>query len=164
MKIWAVLTFLIVIFSAAHAQLEIEHEAVMKPVKMLFEGMQKGDSALAHGAFTKEVTTATISAYPNGKPFFQTESSIKEFIKAIGTPHSEPWNEMIWEEKIIIDGNFAQAWANYAFYIGKKFSHCGVDAFHLVKSEDGTWKIFHLTDTRKKGGCHVPPMISKQFE
>ena len=157
-------TVLILIFLAAQGQSEKENEAVMKPLKMLFEGMQKGDSALAHAAFAKEVTSATIRADKEGKLLMQPESSIAEFIKAIGTPHAEVWNEMIWDEKISIDVNFAQVWTHYAFYRGKKFSHCGVDAFHLVKLDDGNWKIFHLADTRRKEGCNVPLKISKQFE
>ena len=71
---------------------------------------------------------------------------------------------MIWDTKIQIDGNMAQAWAPYAFYVGKKFSHCGVDAFQLFKSTDGVWRIFHLADTRQKDGCNVPKKISEQFK
>jgi hypothetical protein len=126
--------------------------------------MQKGDSALAHAAFATEVTSATIRVDKEGKPLVQTESSMREFVKAIGTPHTDVWNEMIWDEKISVDVNFAQVWTSYAFYRGKKFSHCGVDAFHLVKLGDGNWKIFHLVDTRRKEGCKVPLTISKQFE
>jgi len=55
-------------------------------------------------------------------------------------------------------------WASYAFYLGKKFNHCGVDAFHLVKSEDGEWKIFHLADTGQKEGCNIPKKIGNQFK
>ncbi len=71
---------------------------------------------------------------------------------------------MIWDPKIEIDGNLAQAWTQYAFYVGKKFSHCGVDAFQLFKGTDGTWKIFQLADTRQKEGCKIPKEISEQFK
>ena len=107
---------------------------------------------------------ATIGTDKNRSPFINHESSINDFLKAVGTPHAEVYNEMIWDEKILIDGNFAQVWTSYAFYLGKKFNHCGVDAFHLVKSATGDWKIFHLADTRQKEGCKVPSTISKQFE
>ena len=155
---------LIVPLSPAFAQSEAEREVVMKPVKMLFEGMLNGDSTLARSAFEKKVTSARISTDKEGKPFIRNESSIDGFIKAIGTPHTEKWNEMIWDEKILIDGNLAQVWTNYAFYLGKKFSHCGVDAFHLVKGADGNWRIFHLADTHQKEGCVIPKEISKLFE
>jgi len=156
--------FLILTFATIHAQSAAELDAVMEPVKMLFEGMQKGDSALVRKAFSKTVTMATIGIDKNGSPFIKHESSINDFLNAIGTPHTEIYNEMIWGEKILIDGNFAQVWTSYAFYLGKKFNHCGVDAFHLVKGATGDWKIFHLADTRQKEGCKVPMRITKQFK
>lgn len=141
-----------------------EKEAVMKPVKLLFEAMQKGDSAMLRKAFTKEITMVTVATNKAGKPLLKREASLDGFAKAIGTPHTEVYNEMIWGEKIEIDGNFAQAWMSYAFYVGKNFSHCGVDAFHLAKGEDGSWKIFHLADTRQREGCNIPKNISDQFK
>jgi len=160
----AVSFFLVFIFIATHAQSTAEKEAIMKPVKMLFEGMQKADSTMVRKVFSKAVTMATIGTDKNGNPFIKQESSITDFLKAVGTPHPEAYNEIIWDEKILSDGNFAQVWTNYAFFLGKKFNHCGVDAFHLVKGIDGDWTIFHLADTRQKEGCKVPSKISKQFE
>ena len=163
MKRIVVSLFFILAFGAIRAQSKAELDAVMTPVKMLFEGMQKADSGLVRKAFSKTVTMASIGTDKNGSPFIKHES-INDFIKAVGTPHAEVYNEMIWDEKILIDGNFAQVWTSYAFYLGKKFNHCGVDAFHLVKNASGDWKIFHLADTRQKEGCKVPEKITKQFE
>lgn len=149
--------------SAGIAQSAAEKESIMKPVNLLFSAMQKGDSTMLRQAFAREVTMATIGRDKTGKTFIQHESSIRDFQKAIGTPHAEVYNEMIWGEKILVDGDFAQVWTSYAFYLGKKFSHCGVDAFNLVR-ENGEWKIFHLADTRQREGCTVPDHIKKQFE
>ncbi len=146
------------------AQSAEEREAVMSPIKKLFEGMQKGDSAIARSAFAKQVTLAIIGLDKNGKLSMRNETSVDGFIKSVGAPHPESWNEVIWDEKILIDGNFAQVGANYAFYLAKRFSHCGVDAFHLVKGDDGTWKIFHLAYSRRKMGCAIPRKISEQFQ
>jgi hypothetical protein len=157
------LIFLLATATAGFAQSATEKEAIMKPVVTLFAAMQKGDSALLRTAFANEVTMATIGRDKSGKTFIQHESSIKDFQKAIGTAHAEAYNEMIWGEKILVDGDFAQVWTSYAFYLGKKFSHCGVDAFNLVR-ENGEWKIFHLADTRQREGCVVPDHIKKRFE
>jgi hypothetical protein len=151
-------------FLSGFSQSAAEKEAIMKPVTVLFEAMKKGDSAMLKTAFAGEVTLATIERNKEGKPVIRQESSIKDFQKAIGTPHAQVYNEMIWGEKILVDGDFAQVWTSYAFYLGMKFSHCGVDAFNLVRSEDGSWKIFHLADTRQKEGCIVPEQIRKQVE
>src|SRR5258708_4396421 len=109
----------------ATAQSQKEKDEVMKPIRELFEGMKKGDSAMVRSAFTKAVTMSTIAKDKSGNPSLKHESSLDDFLKSVGTPHAESYNEMIWGEKIFVDGNFAQAWTDYAFYVGKKFSHCG---------------------------------------
>lgn len=158
-----ILGFLVVTLSLL-AQTSSEKTAVMIPINNLFAGMKQGDSSLVHNSFTKKVSMATISSDKDGKPGIRHESTLDGFLRAVGTPHPEVWSEMIWDPKIEIDGNLAQAWTPYAFYVGKKFSHCGVDAFQLFKGEDGTWKIFHLADTRQKEGCKIPAEISEQFK
>ncbi|MCE2995511.1 MAG: hypothetical protein ACK5RG_14815 [Cyclobacteriaceae bacterium] len=155
--------FVLVSFEMAFAQNK-EELSVRQPIDRLFAGMSAGDSSMVHSAFAKQVTMATIGKDKTGQPFIRNESGIADFLKAVGSPHPEPLNEPIWDVKIAIDGNFAQVWASYAFYIGKKFSHCGVDAFHLYKQPDGQWKIFHLADTRQKEGCSIPQEVSDRFK
>ncbi|HEY9049837.1 MAG TPA: nuclear transport factor 2 family protein [Ohtaekwangia sp.] len=155
---------LIGIHAASHAQkLTPEEQAVKQVIANLFLGMERGDSALVHAAFTHEITLATIARDKAGNPVLHRESSLDGFLKAVGTPHKEVWYEEIWNLKIQIDGDFAQAWCDYAFYLDKTFSHCGVDAFHLHKGKDG-WKIFHLADTRRKTGCEVPKAIDNKHK
>lgn len=140
-----------------------DKEAVKGVITRLFTGMQKGDSAMVHAAFAGEVTMATAFRDKTGKPMLHRENSIADFLKAVGTPHKETWYEEIWNLDIRIDGDFAQAWCDYAFYVGNTFSHCGIDAFHLHK-KDGAWKIFHLSDTRRKDDCIVPEDVSKKHQ
>src|SRR5919112_2762716 len=40
----------------------------------------------------------------------------------------------------------AQVWVPYDLYVGKTWSHCGVDAFTLVKT-DGRWRVASLIYT-----------------
>lgn len=159
--------FLLLIFGfitmGAHAQSVPNEAAIMEPVVQLFTGMNKGDSALVHSAFAKEITMATVTKDKTGNLIVRRENSLAGFLKAVGTPHPEPWSEPIWNTKIEVDGNFAQVWTEYAFYVGKKFSHCGVDAFQLVNSGSG-WKIIHLADTRRTTDCKIPQFVSDQFK
>jgi hypothetical protein len=147
----------------AASQTGAEKEAVMAPIRQLFEGMKQGDSARVHGAFVENATLMSVMSDKNGHPLLRPEA-MEKFFDAIGTAHAEIWNEMIWDVQVKVDARFAQAWANYAFYADKKFSHCGVDAFHLFKGYDGHWRIFHLADTRRMEGCTVPPSIQDQFK
>ncbi len=144
------------------AQSDADSQAIMKPITTLFKGMNLGDSAMVRQAFTADATMSSISN-KEGKVVIRREASIAGFLKAVGSPHKESWNEPIWDARIEVDGDFAQVWAPYAFYVGKTFSHCGVDAFQLIK-EKGDWKIFYLADTRRKEGCNVPKKVSDQFK
>lgn len=148
---------------AAQAQTQPNEQAVMEPIVRLFTGMNKGDSAMVHSAFAKEITMATVTKDKTGNVVVRRENSIAGFLKAIATPRAEPLSEPIWNTKIEVDGNFAQVWTDYAFYIGKKFSHCGVDAFQLVNNGSG-WKIIHLADTRRTADCSIPTTVSDQFK
>jgi hypothetical protein len=138
-----------------------EQRLVEETIRSLFEGMRKGDSTMVREAFTEEVTLATIFRKKNGEPTLFRESSLKEFLKAVGTPHKEEWVEEYWNLKIEIDQEFASASCDYAFYLGNTFIHCGIDAFHLYKTKNG-WRIFHLSDTRRKDNCQVPDEIRKK--
>lgn len=160
------LVILLLVAIQANAQNQptaTDQEGVTKAIQQLFEGMQKGDSAMVHAAFTKEVTFATVFRNKKGEQVIHREAAIDNFLVAVGTPHADVWNEEIWNLQIQVDGDFAQAWCDYAFYVGKNFSHCGVDAFHLIKTGTG-WKIFHLADTRRKEGCVIPEGIRKKYE
>jgi hypothetical protein len=135
--------------------------SITRLIEQLFEGMKKGDSTMVRTAFTKDVSLATVYRSKAGEPAIHFEKSLDDFVKAVGTPHTGVWTEEYWNLKIQIDGDFASAWCDYAFYLDHTFSHCGVDVFHLFKSKDG-WKIFHLADTRRKENCNIPEHISQK--
>jgi hypothetical protein len=48
--------------------------------------------------------------------------------------------ERIWNPEVRIHGLIATVAAPYDFWIDGKQSHCGTDAFDLIKTEEG-WKI-----------------------
>lgn len=152
--------FLIAFAGVARGQ-SAEEAAIKKVITQLFTGMEKGDSALVHGAFTPEVTMATVYR-DKDVPTLRRESALDDFLKAVGTPHPQVWHEEIWDLKVQVDGDFAQAWCDYAFYAGDTFSHCGIDAFQLFRDKTGAWKIFHLADTRRKTGCNPPKEIERK--
>ncbi|MBX7126964.1 MAG: nuclear transport factor 2 family protein [Cyclobacteriaceae bacterium] len=148
--------------SIAAAGQAADQEAILVPVHNMFKGMATGDSALVRRSFYPDVQLATIAAGKDGLPSMRRESSISDFLKAIGSPHPDVWNESIWNIQVQQDGAFAQVWASYAFYRGSQFSHCGVDTFQLIRTTSG-WKIIYLADTRQKEGCTVPADIQKKY-
>jgi hypothetical protein len=143
----------ILIFSQDKVQPK-EHQAVELLIHKMFDGMREGDSAKVASVFGKEVHMYSSFTNQQGKKEIK-KGALASFLVAIGTPHDEIWDEKIWNTKIEIDGGIAQVWTDYAFYVGTEFSHCGVDAFHLIKDEEKGWKIVHLMDTRRKENCEM---------
>jgi hypothetical protein len=126
-------------------------DEVRNVVIELFKGMRLGDSSIVHKTFTEKGRLVTSYVTREGDPATE-EITLDEFLLAIGHPHTEVWNEVPEEIKVQIDDNLATAWVPYSFYVDDRFSHCGVDAFQLVRV--GTeWKILNLTDTRRTTHC-----------
>lgn len=128
-----------------------EKKAVQATIDLLFDGMRVGDSSKVRQAFHSDARLMTTFVDKDGNPRL-VEEEIQGFLNAVGTPHKEVWNEKLTSVKIQIDGNLAQAWTKYEFYVDEDFSHCGVNAFQLIKDSDG-WKIIQITDTRRKTDC-----------
>lgn len=162
MRFLITIACIITISNSLTAQTSNEHVAIMTPINNLFNGMNTGDSAMVHKAFRDDVVLVTIGTNKEGTPKLN-RGELNRFLVAMGTPHDEIYSEPIWDVKIDVDGNLAQVWAKYAFYLGKNFHHCGVDAFQLFKETDG-WKIFQLTDTRQTEGCNIPKAIQDRFK
>jgi hypothetical protein len=59
---------------------------------------------------------------------------------------------VIQDVEIRMDGSLATVWAYYDFFAGDRFSHCGYDAFQLLKSQS-EWKVVGVADSRRTEGC-----------
>jgi hypothetical protein len=133
----------------AHAQTS-DRDAILGTVQKVFDAMRTRDTALLSQAFDSTARMAGVST--RGTPAV-TMMAVSRFAAAIaGAPAGDVWNEKIYDPEVRIDGNVAQVWAYYTFHRNATFSHCGVDAFMLVKV--GTvWKITQLADSRRTDGC-----------
>ncbi len=153
MKRLALLSILIFLISnESNAQLKKEEKAIKKTINLLFDGMRNSDTSAIRKAFADKSIMETISPTKDGK-FIVSTGSVDAFIKSIGNPHPYKYDERIEYSKLSIDENLASVWTNYKFYVGEKFSHCGVNSFQLFKGDDG-WKIIYIIDTRRKINCN----------
>ena len=122
---------------------------VRKVIDRLFDGMRAGDSTMVRSVLHEEALMARAGA--QGLNIGTTD----RFVEAVGTPHDEVWDERIWDVHISIDGRLASAWMEFAFFLGDKMSHCGVNSMQLYKTEEG-WKIIYLADTNRPPVCEPP--------
>jgi reactive intermediate/imine deaminase len=135
---------------AARAQSPDERASVLRVVTRLFDGMRAGDSAMVRSVFHPKAQLAT-AIVRQGSAIVEVDD-LDKFIQAVGTTHTEVWDERLSNTAVHLDGTLASVWTDYSFYLGNKFSHCGVDAFHLAKAGN-EWQIVGLADTRRRQGC-----------
>ena len=126
-------------------------DSVKITINKLFDGMKNSDAILLKTAFADSAILQTIGRNAEGKIVVQNES-VSEFADFVSKQPKGAADERIVYDVIKIDGALAMVWAPYKFYFNGVFSHCGVDAFQLVKL-NGEWKIQYLIDTRRKKGC-----------
>jgi len=126
-------------------------QAVIKTIQTLFDGMRAGDSTMLRSVLHPSAHMQSSFTNKDGLAVLR-EGSVDKWVQSVGTPHDKIYDEKIWSYKVRVDDNLASAWTDYSFFLGEQFSHCGVNAFHLVNTVDG-WKISHITDTRRRENC-----------
>ena len=70
---------------------------------------------------------------------------MQEFIEKHPNPGAG-YVEKIGIPTVLQRGSLARVWAPYAFWMGGKKSHCGIDDFQLVR-RDGQWVVTDLSFT-----------------
>ena len=154
---FVIITMLVSLTSFSQRKAEYDtHNEQKKEVKQaimkFFEGFHSGDTSAINKTIHKDLILQTVFKDEQGNDKLHQEETGK-FLNAIANrPSTERWDERLLLFNIQLDGNMANVWTPYEFWYNEKFSHCGVNSFQLM-NENGTWKIFHLVDTRRKEGC-----------
>ena len=131
----------------------VDELAVQQVIDVLFNGMAAKDAIAIKSVMHSSARLQSVSVGDSGKPQLQLES-VDDFVKQIiAIPSNTKIEERVLFYDVKVDGNLAQVWAEYQFYINDKMSHCGVNSFQLYKNEDGDWKIIQIADTRHKDNC-----------
>ncbi len=134
---------------AEHHPVAAVQDSILAPILSLFRGMQAHDSAMVRGAFVPGAQFSRPAAPGQGHRY----TTLDQFVAAVGQP-GLPWNERIYDADIREDAGLATVWTFFTFHAGEQFSHCGVNAFHVVRTGQG-WKISGLADSNRRTGCEV---------
>jgi hypothetical protein len=104
--------------------------------------------------FLPEATITAVSVR-DGERTTQVRT-LEESINSIAAV-TVPMVERIWDPEVRVDGGVAIAWAPYDFYINDSFSHCGHDAFQLVRTDRG-WRLSSIVYTvEQPPDCELHP-------
>jgi hypothetical protein len=118
-------------------------------VESFFKAFHLQDTTQMKSFVYGNIQMKSISENPNGEVVVQ-ESGFSEFLKSIKSiPAHMKFEEKVLSYKINSDDLLSTVWTPYEFYINREMSHCGVNNFQLLETENG-WKIFSIVDTRKK--------------
>ncbi|MFQ5568636.1 MAG: nuclear transport factor 2 family protein [Rhodothermales bacterium] len=139
------------VFAQAHA----EETAVIATVQHLFDAMAARDTVAARSILLPEGRFFSIRE--DGDRGIVRSTTHRAFLAQLGTAAEEAWLERMWNPRILIHGRMAMLWTAYDFHRDGAFSHCGVDAFSLLKTSEG-WKIAGTTYTVEPTGCEASPL------
>lgn len=150
-----IITFLIVMVftSILNAQNNQQQETEIKnTIKTFFEGLHKGDSAIANSVLHKDLKLQTTFTNKQGEKHLKTETKEQLLINIASKKPEQTYLEKLLSWDIKIDGNLASVWTPYEFYFNNNFSHCGANSFQLFNN-NGKWEIIYLVDMRRRGSC-----------
>jgi len=120
-----------------------EEEAVLAPIRAMFDGMSKRDAAAIKAPI---LPGGTMVLMRDGKP---TQMTLEAFADRVGKPGKTQIEERIHNPLVRIDNDLAVVWAPFEFLVDGKVDHCGTDLFNMVRM-DGKWLIASVADTGTK--------------
>lgn len=131
-----------------------DEDAVLATVQRFFDTMAAKDVAGAREVLVPEGRLFSVRVV-DGKKVVRSSTN-QEYLDGLAKAEDD-WLERMWDAEVRIRGDIAVVWTPYDFHVNGEFSHCGVDAFDLVKI-DGVWKIAGGTYTVEREGCEPSPL------
>jgi hypothetical protein len=123
--------------ATSSAQNQADRDAVLTIVQMFFDTMTARD---VDGARKIMIPEGRFFAIEMRKANAAPQSFTNEEYFARLQKGKASNRERMWNPEVRVHGSIATVWTPYDFWTDGKFSHCGVDAFELIKTDDG-WKI-----------------------
>ncbi len=147
----ASLAFLSIVDASVGRAQSAAHDSAYAVVTRLFEAMRARDTTAMRAAFVANASMQSLTA--DGITF----DAVDGWIGSVGRARAGlVFDERLANPVIHVDGDLASIWVDYWFFAGDRFSHCGVDAFQLVRRAEG-WLVFSVVDTRRTVGCAAAP-------
>ena len=136
---------------ASQAQFIEDEGPIRQTIFRLFRATQIGDTATVRACFHPSARLQTVTTDPNTGVTILETTTVEDYIAQVQRILEK---QILIEERVTMseiesDLPLASVWANYDFYVDGNKTHSGIDAFQLIKTQEG-WKIIQLSDTRKK--------------
>ena len=129
-------------------------DSVIATVNEFFRAMTARDSAAARRVMTADGIYYAVRS--RGDSTVINRNTNESFAQTIVTTR-DIYLERMWDPTVLVHGPIAVVWTPYDFHRSGQFSHCGIDAFSLVRSSSG-WKIATIIYTVEPTGCAPSPL------
>jgi hypothetical protein len=150
MKKLLISTFCVFLFGVSIFGQTVEKKTIVDIVQKMFDEMANHNPSGILDLWQKEGTLAAVIKTKEGKTMIRTLTP-ESFSKNFAVKRNE-LKELMYKPKVEVFNDFAMLWSRYVFFTDNKISHCGVNSFHLVKTENG-WKIANASTTIEPNGC-----------
>lgn len=141
-------SFITTLLLAAATPLFAQQEAAVRTtISTFFEGMNKSDTTLVKTTLLPGARLQTV-VNKDGKVSVR-DDDFSKFMVSIGKAKPGSLDERLGQYVVHVDGDLATAFTPYEFWYNGQQSHCGANAFTLVRL-DGAWKVQAVIDTRRK--------------
>ena len=122
-------------------------EAAAAVANKLFEAMRAKNAEAIRALFTPEGQLVAVDKPRTGDGLSKTRVFTADaFAKMISEAKAPEFVERMPQPEVKVFGDMALVYGRYTFHVGDKFSHCGTNSFHLVRTADG-WKIANAAST-----------------
>ncbi|MCZ6715517.1 MAG: nuclear transport factor 2 family protein [Gammaproteobacteria bacterium] len=141
-------------FTAAIADEAIDRVAVVDMVQTFFDAMTDRDVDVMRTLLT---TDGIVYGYRETADGLQiTRSAHAALVAGIGE-RNNTLIERFWDPQILLHDRMAIVWTPYDFYVDGEFSHCGIDNFNFLKTDQG-WKITGIVFSMEPDNCAESPL------
>ncbi|HEY2065383.1 MAG TPA: hypothetical protein VGG84_05450 [Gemmatimonadaceae bacterium] len=147
------LVLLVVIATPVHAQ-TADSAAVLAVVSRLFDAMAQRDTVAARAVLAPGTQIVSIRGDTTGVG--PRVSSDTAFIRSLGSGHGQ-LRERLWSPTVLLRGPLATVWAPYDFHLDGLRTHCGIDAFTLVRT-GSVWRVTGIAYTVERRNCVDSPL------
>jgi hypothetical protein len=148
-KLLLLICMLSAVYTKAQSTIENDKKAILEKVELFFQSLEKQDTALYSSVFMPESQGWSIRKR-NDSVIYSSWFSADRVKRLINPSAIVQEKKLSYEIKV--HQQIAMAWVPYTLSVSGKFSHCGVDLFTFIKTDQG-WKISSCSFTIEPNGC-----------
>lgn len=149
-KLLPSLLLTLAVYAPAASQTAARNDAAREAstvANKLFDAMRAKNAEAIRALFIPEGQLVAIDQPRTGDALPKTRVfTAAAFAQMISESKAPDFIERMPQPEVKIFGDMALVYGRYTFHVGDKFSHCGTNSFHLVRTASG-WKIANAAST-----------------